>query len=206
MSLGAEAYTNLLNTAKHHHPRIASFVRSKGRLAIRDSGSDCLVRFLAHTVVGQQLSTAVAQTIWKKIETLCGVLERPLAEVLAPRFEVQIRQCGVSQGKVRAMIGMSRAYSEGVLCENQLKGSDYDSIRETITSLLGFGPWSADMVAMFFVQLPDVWPETDAALRRGLKHLAPGEEPREVASLYSPYRTYLARYVWAAVDAGLATD
>jgi DNA-3-methyladenine glycosylase II len=101
---------------------------------------------------------------------------------------------------------MSAAHRAGTLDEASIKSASYSEVVEIITRVWGFGPWSADIVAMFYAKLPDVWPSSDAALLRGLRALVPGHDPLEVASLYSPFRTFLARHVWQGLDTGKIAD
>jgi DNA-3-methyladenine glycosylase II len=197
------AHTTILKVARRKHPLLADVIKITGCIEIGNSRGDCIVQFLAGTVISQQLSTKASSTIWGRVCDLRDQQGDDFRELFTDRYFNNLHECGISRAKVRAMIQMNDAFRTGNINEKGLASLNYDEISNTITSLWGFGQWSADMVAMFFVKLPDVWPESDVALIRGLRSLAPGEDPMQAASHYSPYRTYLARYVWTALDTGL---
>lgn len=199
----ALAQENLLAISKKRHPLLAEVIVRNGLIDIRSSRDDCIVEFLAGTVVSQQLSSQAASTIWSRVSALSKRKRGGFRSLFIARHFDELRECGISRAKVKAIIQMAESCNSGTIKESEVLQSDYEQISETVTSLWGFGQWSADMVAMFFIKLPDVWPESDAALIRGLQGLAPGEDPEEVATFYSPHRTYLARHIWRALDTGL---
>ena len=126
----------------------------------------------------------------------------PLREYLLRCEQSDLTKCGVSRAKSKALVNMAQSIDDGLFCEAELQRLDYDEVIAQVTQLWGFGKWSGDMVAMFFVKLPDVWPAADTGLVRGMKLLAPGEDPECAATHYSPYRTYLARQIWTSLDTG----
>ena len=63
--------------------------------------------------------------------------------------------------------------------------------------------WSADMLAIFFVALPDVWPAGDGAVDRGIRALLPRRRHTgKAAALYRPHRSYLALHIWRGFETG----
>ena len=74
-----------------------------------------------------------------------------------------------------------------------------------IQSLWGFGPWSAEMTAMFFFGMPDVWAKKDLILDRCIRKIAKLEDQNDekIIQFYSPFKTYLALHIWKANNSGL---
>ena len=201
-----EAQDAIVAVSEEKHPLLAGVIKTNGLIDVRSSRDGCIVQFLAGTVVSQQLSSQASSTIWSRVCDLADSHGKELKEVFVDTHHDELRDCGISGAKTKAIIGMATACREGQLCDEEMRSADYEQISDTITQLWGFGQWSADMVAMFFAKLPDVWPESDVALIRGLEKLAPDEEPETAARNYSPYRTYLARHVWRAIDTGLIVE
>jgi len=202
-SARSEAIHSLLLTkARGRHPRLANVISGNGVLSAGNKQTECIVRFLARIVVGQQLSSVAARSIWNRVCALAKVHSCNVTDLFEERYVTEIQSCGVSASKARAMIMMRHAFDHGDLAGTQLNAASYEEIVKQVTALWGFGAWSADMVAIFFVQLPDVWPTSDAALIRGMKLLAPGEAIEGVVADYRPYRSYLARHVWYGLDSG----
>ena len=74
-----------------------------------------------------------------------------------------------------------------------------------IQSLWGFGPWSAEIIAMFFYGMPDIWAKKDLILNRYIKLIAKleNESYENIIQVYSPFKTYLALHIWKANNSGL---
>lgn len=204
--LHQKAHRRLLHVAANNHPKIYSLIRKNGahRLELRTKGG--LFRFLARTATEQQLSTAVARAIWARIESLSQSLNGTIQDLCQEGNFEELRKCGLSEGRTRALIALAESFAEGKISDYQVKRCNYEELRALITGLWGFGQWSADMVAMFFVGLPDIWPDNDTALNRGMRLLVTDESPAEVARHYSPHRTYLARHIWKGFDTGSIYD
>ena len=67
----------------------------------------------------------------------------------------------------------------------------------------GIGQWTADMTSIFYFRDPDVWPEGDVGVQRGLAMIIGKRSRRTVlriANAFSPYRSFLALYMWRVLD------
>ncbi len=195
-----EAHEALLTTAKNYHQPIEQLLLRNGVLNLSDKPNEGLFIFLARTVVGQQLSNQAARTIWGRIIQLQIKESLPLEDLFLNGFDKELSSCGISRSKAKALSILSDYFSKRKLTDQLLDNSTYQEVSEFITSFWGLGQWSADMVAIFYLKMPDVWPEQDAALIRGLRRLLPGENPENVAIYYVPYRSYLARHIWFGLD------
>ena len=198
-----EAHRFLISTAQDQHPLVAELIlRNSDRLDdLQDRRTD-LFLFLAKTVVGQQLSTAAANSIWSRIVETADHSDLDISLFQHCNFD-RLRSCGLSSNKANAIIGLRDAYVDGRISDESVMSKNYEDISECITGLWGFGQWSADMVAIFYAQLPDVWPETDVAVQRGFRQLIPtGQRPTDAARVYSPFRSQLARHIWMGLDSG----
>lgn len=200
------AHESILATASIKHPLLAEVVTKNGLIDVRSTRDHCIVEFLAGIVISQQLSARASSTIWSRVCDLGRGKNLGFRQLFVDENYDELCACGISRAKTKAIINMTALSSSGEIDDEVIRESCYEEIGKGITSLWGFGQWSADMVAMFFAKLPDVWPESDVALIRGLRILAPGEEPDEAAFHYSPHRTYLARHIWKALDTGLLID
>jgi 3-methyladenine DNA glycosylase/8-oxoguanine DNA glycosylase len=201
-SRAAAVHDALLDVAQRKHTEIARLIKRNGEISLENSATTSVVEFFARTVVSQQLASRAARSIWCRVVELAKQMDEPFASLFDGRHNSALRHCGISRSKLKALALMSEAYRSGQISEENLSGASYDEIVHRVTGLWGFGAWSADMVAMFYARLPDVWPGSDAALMRGLRTLVPGRQPARVAICYSPFRTYLARHVWRGLDNG----
>ena len=113
-----------------------------------------------------------------------------------------MRSCGLSKYKARAIIELNDKMNADQITEEYLSQLPYESLLEEITSLWGFGKWSADMAAIFYFNCADVWSEGDVSLSKALKHYSSGDirHEKRILELAQPYRSYLCLHLWRAVD------
>ncbi len=164
---------------------------------------------LARTIVGQQVSTAAARTIWGRVCVEFGS-EQPGAELfVGPDAEARLRACGLSGRKASYVIGIAETVvAEELLLEELLEMED-EAVIEALVALRGLGRWSAEMILMFDLARPDVFSGGDLGLRKGIQiaYALPEpptpEEAIAIAERWSPHRTLASLYLWEAVGIGL---
>ena len=163
-----------------------------------------LLLYLARTVAGQQLSTKAAGTIWQRVVSKSLEHSDSLEDFIDHANFDAIHSCGLSKFKTRAIVELKEAFNNGLICPNRLAAGTHESIRDEITSLWGFGPWSADMVAISFFAMPNVWSDSDASLNRGIGILEDkcNTNSNELIAACNPHRSYLAKHVWLGLDSG----
>ena len=200
--MSREAHRLLLERSRRRHGRIYSLVKGKGPISLstRDTG---LFESMARTVTGQQLSNTAARSIWSRVQAIVSRDGRSVQEFCCDDSIEELRACGLSGNKVRALINLRRAFADGEISDQQIRGADHRTIVELISSIWGFGEWSADMIAIFHCGLPDVWSWADSSLQKGLEILCEvGTDCSKVPPDFSPFRTYLALHIWRGLDDG----
>ncbi|MBA2521981.1 MAG: DNA-3-methyladenine glycosylase 2 family protein [Solirubrobacterales bacterium] len=192
-------------------PRIAALIEQidhgqiEGRLRARTTD-----RFeaLARIVVGQQVSTAAARTVWGRV---CEAFDgSPSAKQLtSDEAEAKLRGAGLSGRKASYIRGIAEAVEAGELRPDELDGATDDEVIETLVALRGLGRWSAEMFLLFDLGRPDVFSGGDLGLRHGIR-IAYGmegpptpEEAVAIAERWSPHRSLASLYLWEAVGIGL---
>ncbi len=188
-------------------PRIAGLIERIDSSVIEDriAGRDP-DRFLAlaRIIVGQQVSTAAARTIWGRVvEAFDG---EPTPETLtAPGAEEKLRGAGLSGRKASYVIGIAEEIDAEKLRPHELDNLSDEEVIETLIALRGLGRWSAEMFLIFDLGRPDVFSGGDLGLRHGIRIVygleAPPtpEEAIAIAERWSPHRTLASLYLWEAV-------
>jgi DNA-3-methyladenine glycosylase II len=193
----------LLQCSSKHHTRIHSLFIQNGPITIEAMPSSMFFEFLARTVVGQQLSAIAARTIWVRVESLANEQKLEIFELFQKNNEESLRLCGISRAKIRAIIELRTSLENNLISASTILASDYEDVVSSITNLWGFGRWSADMCAIFYCGLQDIFPDNDAAIEKGLKKLCGVDVDSESTfHLYTPYRSYLCRHIWHGLDSG----
>ena len=174
-------------------PRFAQAIARTGPLPLRLRADG--FGALLSAIVSQQVSTASADAIWRRLEE-AGLTS---AEAVAATGEEDLRACGLSRPKQRYARGLASA------------GLDYPALRqapdeEVIARLIevpGIGRWTAEIYAMFSLGRADVFAPGDLALQEAARMLIgldarPSERDlRTMAEAWSPWRAVAARILWA---------
>ena len=185
--------------------RIARVIDQVGtcRFAPRIEGThfDALLR----AIVYQQLSGKAASTILGRILALYGGAY-PTADQLAATPEEQLRAAGLSRQKLSYLRDLARHVQDGSLPLDRVDDLDDAEIIEALTAVKGIGRWSAQMFLMFRLGRPDVLPDADLGIRKGIQRayrmrkLPPPKKVQQVGARWSPYATYACWYLWRSLD------
>ncbi|MDA7948641.1 MAG: DNA-3-methyladenine glycosylase 2 family protein [Hyphomicrobiaceae bacterium] len=187
--------TAALTDACRHMAKVYE-VTGKPPLRRRENGFPGLARI----IVGQQLSVASASAIWNRLERAVKPFD---AETYLRKRAPTLRRCGLSAGKMTTLKGIARAVASGQLDLAALADATDVEIKETLTTLKGVGPWTADIYIMFCLGRADGWAPGDLALRYaaqescGLKEIPDEAEMVTLAEQWRPWRSVAARMLWA---------
>ena len=181
--------------------RIGPLEREDRRRGRPDEAYGALVR----TIVGQQLSTKAARTIYNRLAAIFGD-RPPRPEELLAAEEDELRAAGVSRPKIRYLRDLADHVLAGEMDFDSLHALSDEEVAERITAVKGLGRWSADMFLMFHLGRPDVLPVGDLGIRRaveGAYELSAMPEPdalRALAEPWRPHRTLACFYLWKTLD------
>jgi DNA-3-methyladenine glycosylase II len=161
---------------------------------------------LCRIIVGQQVSTAAARTIWGRVEEAFDGPPTP-EQLIEPDAEERLRACGLSGRKASYAIGIADAIVAEELLLDSFDSMSDEEVIEAVVALRGLGRWSAEMFLMFDLGRPDVFSGGDLGLRRGIQiayeldEMPSPEEAVAIAERWSPHRTLASLYLWEAVHA-----
>jgi DNA-3-methyladenine glycosylase II len=124
---------------------------------------------LMRSIVYQQLSGRAAGTIWGRVLDVCPCKRFPKPDdVLAVDYET-LRAAGLSNNKALAVHDLADKANEGIVPgRRMLNRMDDESIIERLTQVRGIGRWTVEMLLMFHLGRPDVFPVGDLGVRKGI--------------------------------------
>ncbi|MEW6775674.1 MAG: hypothetical protein AB1405_05240, partial [Bdellovibrionota bacterium] len=159
-----------------------------------------LARYLCHVIVGQQLSSSASRTIWGRIEERVEKKHGRVPHCLDAGRLRGLRACGLSRAKARSMLEIGKAARSGKLDVKKLKRLSHEKRMEALQEIWGVGPWTADVVSMFYFQEEDIWPGGDISARNALFRFLPrrpGEKRlTQIVEKFAPHRSIFALYLW----------
>jgi DNA-3-methyladenine glycosylase II len=160
---------------------------------------------LARAIVGQQLSTKAARSIWERLLEVLGGRFPPPAELLAVDSEA-IRSAGLSRAKVAFIRDLAERIDDGRLDVGALGGLSDEDVIAALTEIKGVGPWTAEMFLIFHLGRPDVLSTGDLGIRRaaqlayGLDDLPGPHDLERIAEPWRPHRTLGCLSLWRSLD------
>ena len=161
--------------------------------------------FLIDSVISQQLSTKVADVIYKRFLTLFPE-GYPLPDLLAEMPVEYLRQVGLSSAKANYVKNIAHFHREHSLYFEHLHTLPDEDILALLTQIKGVGPWTVQMVLMFPLNRPDVFPIDDLVIRQQIVKwynlTESGKVLRQqmmaIAENWRPHRTLACKYLWKA--------
>ncbi|MGB7588640.1 MAG: hypothetical protein WBM00_08030 [Solirubrobacterales bacterium] len=161
---------------------------------------------LLRTIVGQQLSTKAARTIYLRVLALFDG-KTPAPEQLLKASEADLRTAGLSGRKVSYIRDLASHVIAGELELDQLENLPDEEVIERIVAVRGLGLWSAEMFLLFHLERPDVLSGGDLGIRKaiqieyGLDKMPPPEQVLEIGTPWRPYRSLASLYLWESLAA-----
>ncbi len=162
---------------------------------------------LCGSIMSQQLSTKVADVIWKRFLALYD--KHPSPEQIIATPHEQLRAIGLSNAKARYVQNVARFALEEGMEWKQLKVMTDMEVIEHLTRIKGVGRWTAEMILMFALGREDVFAVDDLGIQNAMIKLykldsADKKQFREdmlrLSQKWSPYRTYACLHLWRWKD------
>lgn len=164
---------------------------------------------LVRSITSQQLSVKAAKTIHDRLLDVLGGPGYEPGELTALPIE-RLRAVGLSRQKSQYVQNVARFFMEEALLEENWHDWEDRAIIQKLTEIKGVGKWTVQMILMFSIGRPDVFPADDLGIQQSIIHLyqldpeLKGKPLREkletIAAPWSPYRTLASRYLWDARD------
>ena len=159
---------------------------------------------LCRTIVGQQISTKAADSIWSKFEKKCK--KRIVPKTVLKLSSRTLKSAGLSHQKVSYLRNIAKNFRNNSFGVRELKKMNDENAISYITKLKGLGVWSAEMFLMFNLNRPDIFPIKDIGLLRSIsKNYKTSYPPskrflNKISKLHSGYRTVSTWYFWRDID------
>jgi len=188
-------------------PRMAALIARSRRYEIGPAASIRPFDALAESIAYQQLNGKAAAAIWNRVRALYPKRKRlDPAKVLATPDET-LRAAGLSRAKIAAIKDLAAKTLDGTVPSSRalLRMGD-DEIVARLTTARGIGRWTVEMLLLFDLGRPDVWPVDDYGVRKGFaktfgkRKLPTPKQLMKFGEKWRPYRSVAAWYFWRALD------
>lgn len=163
---------------------------------------------LIASIMSQQLSTKVAQVIYRRFLEIYNGKE-PKPQQVLDTADTTLRAIGLSNAKVSYVKNVAAFCIEHKITDKKLLALGNDEVIELLTQIKGVGKWTVEMLLMFTLGREDVFSIDDWGIQKAMIKLYKLEalekkELREkllkISDKWSPYRTYACLHLWAWKD------
>ena len=203
-SLTPDDYVRARRLLMRRDPVLGRTIKQIGPCGLASRQQPDHLTALARAIVGQQLSSKAAATIFARFAALF-----PGALITAPgldRLEDQtLRGVGLSGQKLAYMRDLSARLSDGRLQLDDLDLLSDEAVVERLTAVKGFGRWTAEMFLMFRLHRPDVLPVGDLGIMNAVQRLyrlRKRPNPKkllQIGETWRPYRSVACWYLWQSL-------
>lgn len=162
---------------------------------------------LLNSIISQQLSTKVVRVIWRRFTDLF-VNGYPKPEILLSTDHSVLRGIGLSNNKA--------GYVKNVADFSMRKDMSFEFLHQRtdveiinyLTQIKGVGKWTVQMILMFPMDRPNVFPVDDLGIQNVMKRIYQidlkkkelKQKLNEIAENWHPYKTLASKYIWKIGD------
>ena len=174
---------------------------------------------LVSVILGQQISAHVAKLLRMSLVRNYGtaVTDNELTHFAFPRPDVitnigveGLQAIKISKNKAKYIVDIAEGIVTGRLDLEKLQKQPDKEIIDFLTSIRGVGLWTANWLLIRAFGRPDAFPAGDLVLRRTIDDLLEKEispltpaNALRISKRWSPFRSYVTTYFFAAVRSGL---
>ncbi|BAJ82308.1 MULTISPECIES: DNA-3-methyladenine glycosylase [Acidiphilium] len=187
-------------------PVLGALIREVGRCTLAPERAREPYEALISAVAHQQLHARAAEAMLGRLRALTEAPVPAPGHLLSLSDEA-LRGCGFSAAKAAALRDIARRTLDGTVPTRRAAARMSDAaLIERLCTLRGIGRWTVEMLLIFTLGRPDVFPVDDFGVREGYRlihGLEAQPKPRAFAAIgeaYAPYRSTAAWYLWRAAD------
>ena len=159
---------------------------------------------LCKSIIGQQISVAAANSVFKKFKNVCNGKIKPK---IVKKITIQkLKKCGLSRQKAKGIKELSVKFSNKSFDPNLIKSMNDEEAIAYLSTLRQIGRWSAEMILLFTFNRENIWPIQDIGLLRAIsknykkKYLPPKKFVNLLGKKFSPYSSVATWYLWRSID------
>ena len=159
---------------------------------------------LCRSIIGQQISVAAADSVFKKFNEVCKKKINP--KNVSKLKITQLKRCGLSRQKARGIKELSKKFIDKSFDPSAIKKMDNEQAILYLSTLRQIGRWSAEMILLFTFNRSDIWPVQDIGLLRAIsnnynkKYFPPEKFVNSLQKKFHPYCSVATWYLWRSID------
>lgn len=181
---------------KARDKKLAAIIEQIGHVhRAMDADLFCAV---VHHIIGQQVSTAAQETVWKRVQDGLGKVD---AGTVASSSVDELQAFGTTFRKAAYVLEFAQKVDSGDFDLEAVRFMPDAEAVSFLSSLRGVGEWTAEMILLFSLGRPDILSFKDLAIHRGMRMVYHHRKiTRELFEMYRrrfrPYGSVASLYFW----------
>jgi 3-methyladenine DNA glycosylase/8-oxoguanine DNA glycosylase len=156
-----------------------------------------LFSFFSKTIISQQISFKVADKIWNDFQ---NKVDRFNFKGLSDKNKKVIKllsELKISSSKKDTILRVNDLILKKELSHDNLNSLSETMLRKKLVRIKGVGPWTSDMMLIFFFKKLNVFPENDLVINKVKAKIEYLENCRiNFADLFKPFLSVLSLHFW----------
>ena len=204
-ALTPDGYARARRALMRRDPILGAAIKRIGACGMAERQRRDHLSALVGAIVSQQLSTKAAATIFGRFLALFPENQIRGAAAIDALEDATLRSVGLSGQKVGYLRDLCARITDDRLRLEELDGLPDELVIERLTSVKGFGRWTAEMFLMFRLHRPDVLPVGDLGIVNAVKKLYGLRKPPDpkrilkIGDAWRPYRSVACWYLWQSL-------
>ena len=171
-------------------------IKKNGIIKIEDSNLD-FFSFLSKTIISQQISFAVAEKIWSKIQNRFDNFYTEGISNKNKEIIKLIRELSISNSKKDTILRVYNSILQKELNHENFYSLSDNILRKKLIKIKGVGLWTVDMMLIFYFKRLNVFPENDLIINKVKAKLEHIENCKiNFINLYKPFLSILSIHFW----------
>ena len=197
MKLRNQKIHDFLIEKSRKFPFIKNEIRKNGVLQITKQRLD-LFSFIVKTIIAQQISDEIAQIFWQR---LCSQLKKKIISIKCFKNINHLKKIliktKISKSKINYISEIYSAMIKKEISDHLLFKMNEDEIVSLLLKFKGLGPWTCNMILIFYYKKLNIFPENDLVIKKTLKKLNLLEKKKiSFQENYSPYLSIFSLHLW----------
>ena len=171
-------------------------IKKNGVIEIENTDLD-LFSFFSKTIISQQISFAVADKIWNDFQNKVDRFDFKGLSDKNKKVIKLLSELKISSSKKDTILRVNDLILKKELSHDHLNSLSETMLKKKLVRIKGVGPWTSDMMLIFFFKKLNVFPENDLVINKVKAKIEYLENCRiNFADLFKPFLSILSLHFW----------
>jgi len=171
-------------------------IKKNGLIEIENTDLD-FFSFFSKTIISQQISFAVADKIWNDFQNKVDRFDFKGLSDKNKKVIKLLSDLKISDRKKDTILRVNDLILKKELSHDHLNSLSETMLKKKLVRIKGVGPWTSDMMLIFFFKKLNVFPENDLVINKVKAKIEYIENCRiNFADLFKPFLSILSLHFW----------